>query len=249
VALISSTLGLFAVVPDWVGYISFSISIPCFLSFWFLCNPHLVVWVALTFEIWYLATLSTTAMAFSVYIFEHDGCISSLVFIWLCTISALFFDAAHVSLGKYAELYFIFAIGWYLTFVVSLQGSFPSANNRDLSPTFFGVKVSFNVAVFATDKLVIVMLFFCKNVCNAIMHLGGCVVLKARITHEKIRVVKLRRVLQNKAGAVRNLSSLVNRLSVRTSTVRSVSFLRRLSRNARYLNKAVVAPDPVSPSI
>jgi hypothetical protein len=178
-AIISSTLSLFAVVPDWVGYISFSISIPFILSFWSLCNPHRVVWLALTFETWYLATLSTTAMAFATYIFEHDGCIFSLTLLWLCTITALFFDAAHVSLAKYAKLYFVFAIGWYLTFIVSLQlGGFPSVNNHDLSPSLFGVKVSLNVAALVTDKLVIGILFFCKIVCNAIMHPGSYVILK-----------------------------------------------------------------------
>jgi hypothetical protein len=227
-ALILSTLGLFAVVPDWVGYISFSISIPFFLSFWALCNPHRVVWLGLTFEIWYLATLSTTAIAFAIYIFEHDGCIFSLIFIWLCTIPALFFDAAHVSLAKYAKFYFVFAIGWYLTFIVSLHlGGFPSMNNRDLSPSLFGVKVNFNVAALVTDKLVIVVLFFCKNVCNAIIHPGSYVILKARLKHEKMRVVELRGILQNKAGSSR----------------------RRLFRQEAYLNKAVVAPDPVSPII
>jgi hypothetical protein len=247
-ALILSTLCLFAVVPDWVGYISFAISIPFVFSVWALCDPHRVVWLALTFEIWYLATLSTTAMAFAIYILEHDGRILSLVSIWLCTISALFFDAAHVSSAKYAKLYFVFGIGWYLTFVVSLHlGNFPSVNNCDLSPSLFGVKVSFNVAALVTDKLVIVILFLCKNVYNATMHPGSYVILKVRIKHEKIRVEELRGILQNKAGSMKSLSSL-SRLSVRTS-VRSASFYRSQSRKKHYLNKAIVAPDPVSPSI
>ncbi len=229
-AIVLSTLCLFAVVPDWVGYISFSISVPFILSSWALCNPHRVVWLALTFEIWYLATLSTTAMAFAIYIFEHDGRILSLLCVWLCTISALFFDASHVSSAKYTKLYFVFGIGWYLTFVVSLHlGGFPSVNYRDLGPSLFGVKVSFNVAALVVDKLVIVVLFLCKHLCNAIMHPGRYVILKARIKHEKMKVVELRGILQNKAaGSMRELSSL-SRLNVR--------------------NNAVVAPDPVSSSI
>jgi hypothetical protein len=225
-AVILTTLCLFAVVPDWVGYISFSISIPFILSSWALCHPHRLVLLAPTFEIWYLATLSTTAIAFAIYIFEHDGRILSLLCMWLCTTSALFFDAAHVSSTKYAKLYFVFGIGWYLTFVFSLHlGVFPSVNNCDLSPSFFGVKVNFNVAALVIDKLVIVVLFFCKHVCNAILRPGSYVILKARIKHEKMRVMELRKILQNKAaGSVWELSSL-SRLNVR--------------------NNVVVAPDPV----
>jgi hypothetical protein len=144
----------------------------------------------------------------------------------------------------------LFAIGWYLTFVVSLHlGGYPSVNNRALSPSLFGVKVSFNVAALVTDKFVIVIIFFCKNACNAIMHPGSYVI-KARIKHEQIRVVELRGMLQNKAGSMRKLSGLRrlrssrNYLSVRTSLVMSVFRFRQ-----RYLNTAVVAPDPVSLSV
>ena len=169
-------------------------------------------------------------MAFAIYIFEHDGRILSLVCIWLGTTSALFFDAAHVSLVKYAKFYFVFGIGWYLTFVVSLHlGGFPSVKYCDLDPSLFGVKVSFNVAALVTEKLVIVVLFLCKHLCNAIMHPGSYVILKSRIKHDKMRVVELRGILQNKAaGSVSELSSL-SRVNVR--------------------NKAVVAPDHVSSSI
>jgi hypothetical protein len=241
-ALISSALCLFAMVPDWVGYISLAISIPMFLSFWALCNPHRVVWLALSFEIWYLATLSTTAMAFAIYIFEHDGRIFSLILIWLFAIIGLFFDAAHVSLAKYARRYFVFAVGWAFTIVVSLQlGAFPSVNNRDLRPSFFGVKVSFNVTLLIIDKLVIVIIFMCKHLCTAMMRPGSFVTLKARIKHEKMRVMELREMLQhNAAGSTRELSSL-SRASIRT--------LVRTPRKKRNFNKAVVAPDPVPPSI
>jgi hypothetical protein len=195
------------------------------------------VWLALTFEIWYLATLSTTAMAFALYIFEHDGRILSLLSMWLCTISSLFFDAAHVSSVKYAKFYFVWGIGWYLTFVVSLHlGGFPSVNTSDLSPSLFGVKVSFNVAALVIDKLVVVILFLCKHACNAIMRPGSYVILKARIKHEKMRVVELRRVLQNKVGSMSRLS----RLNVSTSVMTP----RSLSSKKNFFNKAVVVPDP-----
>jgi hypothetical protein len=217
-ALIFNSLCLFAVVPDWVGYISFAISIPLFLSFWALYNSNRVVWLVLIFELWYLATLSTTAMDFAIYIFEHDGRILGLIFIWLFAISALFFDGAHVSLAKYAKFYFVFGIGWYLAFVVGLHlGGFSSVNNCNLSPSLFGVKVSFNVTALVIDKLVVVIIFLFKHVFNGIMRPGSYVILKARINHEKMRVVELRGILQDKAaGSMRELSAL-SRLNARNN--------------------------------
>jgi hypothetical protein len=218
----------FEAVPDWVGYVSLIMSTPLFFSFWALCNPHRLWLLVFTFETWYLTSLTTTAFAYAIYIFEHDGRTLALVCIWLCSVTAIWFDAAHISLIKHITIYFAVGVTVYMIFVVSLHlGLFPSVDNRDLLFSPFGVKVVFNAAVSVNDKLVLVLIFFCKNVYNSFKHPGCYITLKARIMHKKLRVRDLRQILQNNAGSVRNGFDLVHR-------------------GQTHLDSAIVAPEPVA---
>jgi hypothetical protein len=230
VAMILVFACAFEAVPDWVGYVSLIISTPLFFSFWALCNPHRLWLLVFTFETWYLTSLTTTAFAYVIYIFEHDGRSLALVSIWLCTMVAIWFDAAHISLIKHMKIYFAVGVTVYMIFVVSLHlGGFPRVDNRDLHFSPFGVKVVFNAAVSVNDKLVLVLIFFCKSVYNSIRHPGCYITLKARIMHKKLSVRDLRQILQNNAGSVRNGFSLVHR-------------------SPTNLDSAIVAPEPVESS-
>jgi hypothetical protein len=240
VGLILALLCMFEVVPSWVGYIAFSMGIPCFLSCWALCSPHRALWLACSFEAWYLATLSSTAFAFAMYIFEHDGRILALLYFWSFTTIAIFFDAGHVSFAKYAKYYFACAIGFYVTFVVSLYlGGFPSVDNRDLHPAFFGVNVRFNVITFIIEKCVVVLVFLCKNFYSTIVHPGRYVSVTAQIKHEKMRVEELRRILQNRAGSAKDIQDLHR-------TAKSLPLSHWFKKSSKNI---AVAQEPVAPSV
>jgi hypothetical protein len=99
-------------------------------------------------------------------------------------------------------------------------------DNRDLHFSPFGIKVVFNVAVSVNDKLVLVLIFFCKNAYNSFIYPECYRTLKARIMHKKLSVRDLRQILQNNAGSVRNGFGLVHR-------------------SQAYLDSAIVAPEPV----
>ncbi len=250
VALVLALACLFAVVPDWVGYISFSVGSPFLLTFWLFCNPHRLWWLICTFEACYLTTLTTMSFGFAVFIFQHDGRSLALIFFWACTTAAIFFDAGHPSLVKHSKMYFFVGVAVCSVLAVSLHlGAFPSVDDRNLRPKLFGVEATFNIATLVTDKLAIATLFFCKNAFNAWRRPGRYTNLKARIKHQKMRVRELRRILQSDAASVTDLSTLLSRTSNRSRSRTSPKMRGYRQKLQRYVNGVVIAPVPVTVSV
>jgi hypothetical protein len=208
-SVVVGILCLFGVMPKSMCLLSFAMGIWLLVTFWLTSSPHLLLRLVTTFDVWYMTANITLALVGLVDIFRGDMRVAFFALWWVNTLTVIWFDAGHVTAKRHCTLGTIVGMVAIMIVTAGLQfGVFPDMNVRTISLTLSNVEVSINNVAFVNERLATVLLFFSKNLYNAVRHPGCYVNLKARLTHGKLSCGDLRKRLQGNAISLKDISSL-----------------------------------------
>ena len=199
IALVIGFLASSGVLPKgavWLSAMGFPVSVLRIL----FSNKFLLRRLAFSLEVWYLVGLTTLWAVATADIMRYDERMIFLAVVWTSIVNVILCDAAHPSSAKYNPFGIVIGIlleglmivFWHLDMI-------PDTNRRtfDVSLGPSGTaSLKLDIAMFATQRLLIVLLFFCKNLYLAVRRPGCFVVLRASVKAEKMQVKALKEMLK-----------------------------------------------------
>jgi hypothetical protein len=206
---VCGTLCLYGIVPIWSGWLASLGGSVVIMEFWLFAHPPLLWKLFFNFDVWYQSGLATTAAAALVHMFNYDGRAAFTLFVWNAWLTIIWFDAAHPSTKRFDVLIMIIGIVNLLLVIFGLHfGVISNVTNHNIDLSFSSnVKVSINLILFVNERLAVILLFFCRNLFNAVAHPNCFINIKSRVMGGKIKVGELRKRLAETASTVMELAS------------------------------------------
>ena len=182
--------------PTWVSWLSFA-SFPCLLFNTLFLNRGLLKHLLRCFELYYLVAMLTGFIASYIILFRGDErSVCMFNFGW-SLLFIILVDAHHpatkrssgdgINLGFISMTVCIFIgdAGLGAILLLSHLDAFPNLYHQSYNVSLGAEPMEMDVSVFGNRCAANLLIFFTKNLVNAIIHPESYLMISARVTHEK----------------------------------------------------------------